>query len=146
MTIRALRNNNPGNIVAGEPWMGLMPPDQMSPEQQAEDRFAVFKAPMWGFRALALILMNYSVKHGINTVQDIIARWAPPVENDTAAYVDAVAKAIGVLPSAVLTLTDANTLRALCMAISTHECGSWMFKTQDLDGGVNAACAGANVA
>ncbi|HEY4356024.1 MAG TPA: hypothetical protein VGN16_09780, partial [Acidobacteriaceae bacterium] len=78
MSIRAVRNNNPGNIVAGDHWQGLMPRSEMSPEQLAETRFAVFASPKWGFRAMGVILLNYEHVHHLRTIAQIIARWAPP--------------------------------------------------------------------
>jgi hypothetical protein len=95
MTPRAVRNQNPGNINAGESWEGLMPRAQMTPDQAAETRFAVFESPKWGFRALGIILLNYVRLHGLTTVRQIIGRWAPSIENDTGSYVTAVARGVG---------------------------------------------------
>ena len=37
---RSVRNNNPGNILRNNiAWDGLQAPDQMTPDQQAEDKF-----------------------------------------------------------------------------------------------------------
>jgi len=141
MTVRAVRNSNPGNINSGAPWLGLQPRERMTPEQAAEKRFAVFSKPMYGFRALAVTLRNYGRMHGLDTARGIISRWAPDSENNTASYVVAVSKAIGVGPEDKLDLTDMATMRQLCKAISIHECGGWMFDDADLDAGVTAALA-----
>ena len=85
-----------------------MPANQMTPEQAAEDRFAVFSAPKWGFRALAVILLNYQTKHGINTVRGIIERFAPTNENNLAAYIQAVSQGIQRRADEALDLTDSR--------------------------------------
>jgi hypothetical protein len=137
--IRAVRNNNPGNIDAGDHWQGLLPRSQMAAEQMAEDRFAVFAAPKWGFRALAIILLNYSKVHHINTVTGIIGRWAPANENDTGAYAKDVSDRVGVNPDLALDFTKPDLLAALARAIAIHECGGWFFSDADLRAGVALA-------
>ena len=71
-----------------------------------------------------------NVTKPINTIQDIITTWAPPknkkgrVENKTAVYIAAVAKSMGVSPTAKLNLNDPNTKAALMSAMITQENGS----------------------
>lgn len=114
---RGIRNNNPGNIVrTTERWQG------MSADQSGDSRFVVFDSPVYGIRALARVLRKYNAA-GLNTVQAIINRWAPPVENDTSAYARAVATALGVTPTQPLTLTD-SVMGGLIAAIIKHENGS----------------------
>ena len=139
MIARALRNNNPGNLNAGSPWLGLLPRDQMNDAQRAETRFAVFKDAHYGFRALAVTLLNYQRVHKLDTIAAMIRRWAPPSENDTGAYVRAVAKAAGVEPDAIIDLHDCALLCKIAKAIATHECGGWLFQDGDLLSGVSAA-------
>ena len=138
-TIRAVRNFNPGNLNAGPSWQGLMPPAQMTPDQQAETRFAVFRDPRWGFRALGVVLLNYEKLYGINTVQGCITRWAPPSENNTAAYIADVAQACGVQADDNFDLTVQANLQSMAKAIATHECGGWFFTDYDLQVGVGMA-------
>lgn len=137
--IRALRNNNPGSLNAGSPWLGLMPRSDMTPEQAAETRFAVFKDPHYGFRALAVTLLNYQRVHYLDTIEGIITRWAPVTENDTDAYVAAVSRACGVGPTDKLVLTNCMLLCRLAKAIAAHEAGGWMFLNADLLSGVSSA-------
>lgn len=114
-TIRGLRNNNPGNIENnGIPWDGLS-------SRQTDSRFYQFESPEWGIRALGKILLNYQRHHGIDTVRGIVNRWAPPIENDTAAYVAAVARRVGVEPDEPINV--ARVLPALTAAIIKHENG-----------------------
>jgi peptidoglycan hydrolase-like protein with peptidoglycan-binding domain len=72
---------------------------------------------------MAVILRNYQRRHGLKTLGQIIGRWAPPGENDTASYVAAVSKATRIGPRAQLDLRDAATLRALIAAIIRRENG-----------------------
>lgn len=111
---RGIRNNNPGNIEKGDPWQGL------AEDQSADERFAVFSAPVWGIRALARTLLTYRNRYGLRTPEQIISRWAPATENDTAAYIDHVARAAGIAPTAPV--TDAE-LPAVVAAIIKHENG-----------------------
>lgn len=114
--VRGLRNNNPGNIVrTGTAWQG------MAPDQSTDSRFVVFTSPVWGLRALARVLRSYN-KLGLLTVRDIINRWAPPVENDTSAYIAAVARNVGVSPTQPLVMTD-DVLSRIMEAIVQHENG-----------------------
>lgn len=139
MTIRAVRNNNPGNINAGQPWQGLMPRSQMNPDQLAEPRFAVFLTPMWGFRAMAEVFHAYADKHGITTIRGAISRWAPPTENNTGAYVNAVCLRTERQPDAPFPFHDPDALCGLLKAVSTQEVGTWAFQEADALAGVHAA-------
>lgn len=84
---RGLRNNNPGNIEKNSTkWQGLS-------RDQLDSRFFQFDDIAYGYRAMFRTLRTYKEKHGMNTIEKMINRWAPPVENNTSAYVNAVAKA-----------------------------------------------------
>ena len=112
-----LRNNNPGNIrwSASNNWQGQTGQDS--------NGFCVFDTPQDGIRALAVLLLNYYNKYDLNTVENIITKWAPPSENDTVTYYTDVADAMGVNPGDTIDLTDPNTLTALVNAIITEENG-----------------------
>lgn len=139
MTVRAVRNNNPGNLNAGAAWQGLMARADMTPEQAAEPRFAVFKSPIWGFRAMGVILLNYEKLHGLNTVRGYIGRWAPPGENNTDAYVKAVCHDCAVGADDHFDLKVQINLERLTKAIAIHEAGAWLFQDADLHAGVALA-------
>jgi hypothetical protein len=95
---KGIRNNNPLNVEAGANWQGLTGSD---------GRFAIFETPFWGIRAAARTLKTYRDKHGLNTVQDIVSRWAPPTdENPTDSYIAFVANKSGVLASQPLSFVD----------------------------------------
>jgi hypothetical protein len=117
MTPRGIRNNNPGNLRPGpDPWLGQA-------AEQTDADFLVFRAPEYGLRALAKTLLSYQHAHGLKTIAAIINRFAPPSENDTAAYVASVARACAVAPDAPIDLRDAACLSDLIRAIVRRENG-----------------------
>lgn len=126
---RGVRNNNPGNIEAGA--------DRWDGQTGSDGRFATFDTPEAGIRALAKTLITYQEKHGLNTVEGIVNRWAPPKENNTGAYVRAVADAIGLEPTTPLNLRDASTLQKLAGAIIHHENGAQPYPDAVLRSGVD---------
>lgn len=130
--VRGIRNNNPGNLEFSDsnPWVG---------QAGSDGRFAKFETPEHGIRALGRNLLSYQ-KQGIDTVNDIINRWAPPEDkNDTAAYIRAVCAQLGVEPGQQINASDPDTLKALCAAIIHHENGDQPYNAQQLSTGVNAA-------
>lgn len=129
---RGIRNNNPGNIEkTGDAWQGLA-------DIQPDSRFFTFIDPVYGIRALAKIIRNYRDRYGLNTVQGIINRWAPPVENNTSAYVRAVAAKVGVAPTEPLAW-DAGQLRRLVEAIIQHENGQQPYSMATIADGISRA-------
>lgn len=123
---RGIRNYNPGNIdrVAGVRWQG------QAPDQSGDPRFVVFGHPRWGIRAIARVLITYQDKRRaadgsrIDSVREIIERWAPASENDTGAYARAVARSLGIGPDdESIDVYDFETMRALVLAIIRHENG-----------------------
>lgn len=125
---RGVRNNNPGNIDFNprNNWDG-----QLGKETGPNGRFAVFDKPENGIRAMGKLLLNYRGKDGqpgvgkpgIDTVVEFIHRWAPPGENDTGAYVAAVAKAVGVGPIDPIDIKSPRVLAGMVTAIIRHENG-----------------------
>lgn len=116
---RGIRNHNPGNIRRTyERWEG------MAFDQSKDAEFVVFNAPIYGLRALMIVLRNYQKRHNLRTIDAIINRWAPPVENDTTGYVWHVSKVMRVDPDTELTLTDKDTLINMTKAIVRHENGT----------------------
>lgn len=114
MTPRGIRNNNPGNLRHGCPWQGLAP-------RQTDRAFCVFVSPLYGIRALARTLLTYERGHGLSTISALIGRFAPDTENDTAAYVQAVARACGLTPDE--TISVRKELPGLVAAIIRQENG-----------------------
>lgn len=129
MTTRGVRNNNPGNIDYNprNAWQG-----QLGLELGvAKPRFARFDTPENGMPGVG--------GPGIDTVRETISRWAPGNENDTEAYVGAVAKALGVQPHQVIDVRLPATLRGLVVAIIRHENGGVPYQSAVIDEGVRRA-------
>lgn len=114
---RGLRNNNPGNIRLSDTlWMGEIRPSQ-------DKYFCQFCDMAHGYRALLRTLQTYVRKRGCRTIADIIIRWAPPAENNTAAYITDVCRQLQVPSSHVIDVDDRDSMCALAAAISRHENG-----------------------
>jgi len=97
---RGIRNNNPGNIRHGIDWDGL------NEDQSKDEEFSQFSTPEYGIRAMFKILKTYDNKYNLNTIEEIINRWAPPIENDTESYIDFVSSKVGKDRSEVLDQED----------------------------------------
>ena len=115
---RGIRNNNPGNIrLSAIRWQG----QKLS--EQHDEAFVEFSSPLFGLRALMKLLLTYHLKHGLDTIEAIVNRFAPPCENTTDSYIYAVAKFLNVRRREQLNLRDKKTLIALTKAIVQHENG-----------------------
>lgn len=123
-TPRGVRNHNPGNIRWGDPWQGLV-----APSKRTDKAFCQFVNAAYGIRALARTLITYQDKHGLHTIRGIIRRWAPPIENDTQAYVQAVVKQTGRGAEVRLDMHSYADMRPLLEAIIRHENGRGPLKT-----------------
>jgi len=115
MTPRGLRNNNPLNIRHSA--------DSFQGEIKGTDTaFKTFISMAYGYRAAFVILHTY-FSRGLNTIEKIVTRWAPPNENNTAGYVANVEKWSGVSRQKVLTLTDGADYIMIVAAMSFMENG-----------------------
>ena len=135
---RGVRNRNPGNIDynPANQWQG-----QLKPDPTIETRFARFDSAENGIRALGKVLLTYQRKHGLRTVKAIISRWAPSVENDTAAYVRAVEANTGSRPGAEVDLTQPAVMAGFVKAIIHHENAGYAYPDAVLAEGVRRALA-----
>lgn len=142
MLPRGIRNNNPGNIrLSSDKWQGLK-------RHQEDPAFFQFEAPEWGIRAVARVLITYQDKRRagdgsrIDTVREIIERWAPRSENNTDAYVRHVRKVMGFDPSDTVPLPDVHqyeVMRSLVCAIIKHENAGYAYPDAVLDEGLRLA-------
>lgn len=116
---RGIRNRNPSNIEhqPQNKWQGLADPP-------SDGRFCVFTSEVWGLRALAVLLIRYFDRYDCDTAAKIINRWAPPHENDTGAYAQAVAKRLGRGVDDPVDLHLYDDLLAIMKAVVTHENGN----------------------
>ncbi|WP_337993898.1 structural protein P5 [Pseudomonas putida] len=123
---RGVRNNNPGNIDYNP---RNQRQGQLAPDPALEKRFARFDSAKNSIRALSKLGVAYRWKdtmpgiggEGIDTVGEVINRWAPGVENDTELYIKAVAAGLGVAPNQPIDLRNFRTLIAITMESSSTE-------------------------
>lgn len=94
---------------------------------------------VWGIRALAKVLLTYEDRHGLHTIRQLIDRWAPPIENDTSAYVDGVASDMMVNPDEPINLHQLDKLTCMVRAISHHENGGDYLSNADVAKGCTLA-------
>lgn len=113
---RGLRNKNPGNIREGAGG-GIQWNGEAAIDRDAE--FEEFESFEMGIRAMGRILASYR-RQGFETVEQVISRWAPPVENDTTSYINSVVNQSGVLAGDKV--TKENEARVIA-AIIHHENG-----------------------
>lgn len=110
---RAGRNFNPGNITSGSfaTAHGAIGKDN--------DGFAIFSDAATGQSALVALLSTSSVQ--ARTLDDEIATYAPPSENDTGTYQANVEAAVGVSGTTLISALTADQLNTLAQAIKTQE-------------------------
>ncbi len=120
-TPRGIRNNNPGNIDFNKrtKWQGQVGIEKGVPNP----RFIEFESPEMGIRALARLLITYHDKHKLNTISLIINRYAPKQENNTRAYINKVAKDLGITADEPFSVKDFHYAFPLVKAIIHHENG-----------------------
>jgi len=128
---RGIRNNNPGNIriSATTHWMGQS-------VNQTDGAFVQFDSAVYGIRAIVRIMRSYQ-RGGIRTLHDAINRWAPPNENNSAAYVDAVCDDCKVHPYDNVDLE--TIMPALVKAIIKHENGSQPYSEGQIESAIAIA-------
>ena len=122
---RGIRNNNPLNIRhSADQWQGAC-------EKQKDKNFVQFKSMAYGYRAAWKVLESYwkyfhDLPKAFN-VRNIIARWAPPNENDTEHYIRTVLKLTGLGGNENFAQPSRGTnyerLELLIRAMTTMECG-----------------------
>lgn len=125
---RGIRNNNPGNIEWIEDlahrWRGMISKD---------GRYGVFDTAANGIRAIGGEL-KASIRKG-QTLGQAITEWAPPPENNTAAYIaDAVAGTRSNADSRLVV----SMLPALALVIIKHENGQQPYNVADVTAWVNS--------
>jgi hypothetical protein len=129
---RGIVNNNPGNIrKSAAAWQGAV--------AGSDPVFVTFDRPENGIRAMAKVLLTYQRQHGLDTLAELIERWAPAAENDSFAYIDDVATGLGIDPDERLDLGNPALLAALCGAMIRHENGRQPYPAATLAAAVDAA-------
>lgn len=132
--VRGLRNNNPGNLIrTANAWQGKIPYNVSK-----DAKFEQFTEIKFGIRAMMKDLIN-DINKGKNTVKKLIYEYAPPNENNTQAYINAVCKSIGVTQDQVITKVNNEFLKLLSRAIMKVELGTshTLIKDTDIDDALN---------
>ena len=103
--------------------------------------FETFSSPEYGYRAAAKNLYTYNERDGLNTTRELISKWAPNNENNTEAYVQKVAKDLGVDPDANLgNLKDNPALtKNLMKSMTEHEGPQNNFTDAHVENGIALA-------
>ncbi|UGC97728.1 tail length tape measure protein [Pantoea phage PdC23] len=137
------RNNNPVNL-------------RSAPGAGRRDGFALFGSKEAGFLAGASQLQRYgsgaTFGRPVNTVSEIIGKWAPSNENDTQAYINNVVKRTGYGANQQLDLNDATVLAKLLSAMSKQENSKSNYSAEQVrliienNTGGNAVVSGAQLA
>lgn len=128
---RGFRNHNPGNIDYNlrNKWQGLDdPPLEIQTKTSGKPRFCRFKAAKWGIRAIARTIITYYDKtkdsqNPIDTISEVINRWAPAIENHTIAYIQSVDRSHPKRATETLDFHSYEDLMPLVKGIINHELG-----------------------
>ena len=122
----ARRNLNPGNInFAGQKGA------------TKNGRFAKFETVEAGVAQMYKQLAKYE-REGLNTIEKIISRWAPPEENDTEGYIRFVSGKMGLDRDAQISMSNPAQAASLISAMAKQESG-WALTDRQLWGGVGQA-------
>lgn len=123
---RGVRNNNPLNIrhEPGTVWVGQA-------DEQTDAEFVQFRDAVFGVRAGAVILREYKLMHGIDTIQAAIERWSA---TDQAAYVRNVAAACSVQPNEHIDLEQYMPL--MLPAMIRQECSDYVYPELTITNGI----------
>lgn len=130
---RGIRNNNVGNLILTNiKWHGKIPNDK-----NTDGKFEQFISMDYGVRAMLIDLKGDIEKDGLNTITKLIAKYAPPHENNTKNYITLVASKTGIGANEILR-TDKDTLIKLGSAISGVENGwSYALPNSEIEKGYN---------
>jgi len=125
---RGIRNNNPLNIRhSADRWQGAR-------SIQTDPSFVQFETMAYGYRAAWKVMDTYCLTFRRErrpfTLRNIIARWAPPTENDTDAYIRTVTRLSGLggnesipRPRRYKMFAELDKTARLLAAMTTVECG-----------------------
>lgn len=121
---RGVRNCNPGNIRL--PRKENMEKDRFIGElRPSRDKsFRTFVNMAYGYRAMHYLLRKYKNKYSLNTLEQMIYRWAPPSDNNkTEAYIDFVAKRAGIGRKDIVDVSNMTVMCRIVEAMTVMENG-----------------------
>lgn len=107
----AVQNNNPLNIKAIKtPWKGQIGIDKHG--------HAIFDEPAHGIRAAANVLINYYLRHGLDTLDGVVGRFCTGNREQYVAY---LSRRLGIRPNEAFDVLD--RLPELLQAMARFESG-----------------------
>ncbi len=114
---RGIANCNPGNIRRSRVrYKGECHPS-------TDESFKQFESMEWGYRAMFILLDTYRVRYGLRSLKEMITRYAPPSENHTALYIDAVCDMTGIRPDEKIDTRSRRVMVPIVAAMSRIENG-----------------------
>lgn len=114
---RGIENCNPGNIRRSRVrYKGERHPS-------TDTHFKQFESMEWGYRAIFILLDTYRTRYHLTTLRQMIMRYAPPAENHTALYLDAVCDMTGCDPDQMIDTRSRRVMVPIVAAISRVENG-----------------------
>ena len=103
------------NADEDNPWLG---------QSGVNKGYTVFESIDMGIRAGDRVLTTYGTKHGINTIEGVLSRFAPKGDNnDTEGYIKNVSKMTGIERDEKIDLSDSSVRDALLSAMVRQETG-----------------------
>lgn len=114
---RGIRNNNPLNIRIGNVWLGEV-------KENTDGEFEQFTSMIYGLRAAIVLLRRYICHYHLNSIAQIVSRWAPSSENNTRLYINFVSERLGIANDVQIDIFDKGTICRLVEAMAYYECGS----------------------
>ena len=115
---RGIDNCNPGNIRRSR----VRYRGERHPSTDAS--FKQFESMAWGYRAKVVLLDTYQKRYSLNTLREMIFRYAPPEENHTALYIAVVSELTGIHPDERLDTRDRKQMVPIVAAMSKVENGT----------------------
>jgi len=136
-TPKGIRLHNPLNLMRTAPrqdWAGAVADSAL--EDGREEQFIT---DFWGLRAAAIVLVRDEEVHGRFSCEAIFTSFAPPVENDTGAYIRNMADGLGVKPDDHLNLRDPATMLKLLKLATRQEDGEQPYPDELINEAIGAA-------
>ncbi len=115
---RGYRNNNPLNLrISSDRWLGKV-------ADNTDGVFEQFSEMKYGYRAAIKTIRNYITRYGCRTIADIVSRWAPASENNTAAYIANVSRRSGIASTATIDAHSEEQITKIVYAMAISENGT----------------------
>lgn len=126
-----IRQNNPGNLIKTNiPWRGKVQQDQVP------TRYEAFTHPVYGIRAMFMDVRGDIEKDGLNTLEKLLAEYAPTFENNLPAYIASVSQRTGLAPAQPIT---PDYYLSLLKAIIHHENGEQPYTDDEIQEAMDLA-------